>query len=165
VGRERDSTTRDAPTDELATAGEMISGQAFTALYEIVPAAPAAGPAPGSTPGGTRPTPPSVLETSAGELLTVRLHFVEPEGGQRRTLAFPLAETTGRAAAPSADLELATAAAEFAQWLHTRPGGSAAVLRDVLTRAESAAADPADDSDGRRAEFVALVRQAQLLLE
>lgn len=149
VGRERETAARTAPIDELATTSEFASGQTFTALYEIVPAVP------------------SVVDASVGDLLTVRLQFATPAGGAPRTLAFSLA---GRAAAttpaPSADFQLAAAAAEFAQVLRQGPTrADAATLRRIEQRAAAAAPDAPDEDGNRGAELVQLVRRAQALLE
>jgi anti-sigma factor RsiW len=150
VGRERDASARTAPIEELATAPELAAGQAFTALYEIVPAAP------------------SVVDARAGELLTVRLQFVAPAGGPPRTLEFSLAgREVGSAPDPSADFQLAAAAAEFAQVLRQGPTrAEAATLRRIEERAAAAAAPGAPELDGNRgAELLQLVRRAQALLE
>jgi hypothetical protein len=77
IGREHEASARTTPIDELATAPELGASQAFTALYEIVPAAP------------------SVVDARAGDLLTVRLQFAAPAGGARRTLEFNLASRSG----------------------------------------------------------------------
>jgi hypothetical protein len=142
IGREHDTVARDAPVDALAEARELIAGQSFTALYEILP------------------VPAALRETSAGDLLTVRLQYAEPEGTVRRTLTFSLTARRGETA-PSADFQLAAAAAEFAEILNASDGGGAGARREALTRVAQVAENP----DGRRAEFFELVRKAQLLLE
>lgn len=152
LGRTGATAARVRPVDQLATAEAMVSGQAFTALYEITPAARV-----------PRPAPPAATESRPAELLAVRLHYTEPAGGPAKTMEFSLDDPDEFSAPASADLQLAAAVADFATVLHTAPENGAVMLQDVL--AWAATANPADDLDGRRADFVELVRRAQLLME
>jgi anti-sigma factor RsiW len=151
IGRDDEAGPSTRQPDELATARQLQSGQGFTALYEIVPAAP-----------------PPGLGAGAGDLLTVHLSFVGVTGGPRQMLEFSLADrgAGGGPLEPSADFQLASAVAEFALVLRqaTMPDRAAA-MREVLLRATNATFNEADDPDGRRAEFVELVRLTQSLLE
>ncbi len=150
IGRERETAARATPVDELATAPELAPGQAFTALYEIVPVVP------------------FVREARAGELLTVRLQFDEPAGGPRRTLEFSLAGRNAGAAAPpvSADFQLAAAAAEFARVLQQGPTrADAATLRRLEERVAAPAPGAPEEGGNRGAELAQLVRRVQALLE
>ena len=155
IGRDGESSTRDVPKDDLASAEVWHSRQTFTALYEITPVAPT---------GGVGVS--TLQDAQTGDLLTVRVQFIAPSGGGRRTLEFSLAGRSDGVKAPSADFQLAAAAADFALVLRHAPSraGSAA-LQDVLSLAATASGNAADDADGRSAEFFSLVRQAQSLME
>jgi len=137
--------------DGLASAPDIFARQAFTALYEIVPAL---------SPGA------SSLEVTPATLLTLRLYYDDPTGGPRRTLEYSVADRRRGEEGVSTDFRMATAAAEFALALRDpRSPGRSAALQAVRDRAAGAATDPANDPDGRRAGFVELVKQAQTLLE
>jgi hypothetical protein len=156
VGANREVAAQTAPIDELAAAPAMFAGQAFTALYEILPVAPARETAPRS----------AVLPVSPTELITVRLQYAEPAGGTARTLEFSLADRRPAAMAESEDFRLAAAAAEFALVLRQpQSPGTGPALRAVLERVAAAVVSSGEDPDGRRAEFREFVRQAQSLLE
>lgn len=155
IGRDGESSTRDMPKDDLAAAEEWHARQTFTALYEITPVAPTGG-------DGVS----TVRDAQTGDLLTVRVQFIAPSGGGRRTLEFSLAGRSDRAKVPSADFQLASAAADFALVLRHAPSRAGfAALQDVLSLAATTSGNAADDADGRSAEFFSLVRQAQLLME
>jgi hypothetical protein len=157
VGSATDTLTSDAPSTELATAEQFLSGQGFCALFELVPAPPADRPN-----ASSRNLSPGV---PLGDLLTVHLQFLAPDGGTPRTLNFSLAPATRDSTPASADFQLAAAVAEFALVLRDPPAARAEALRRVVRGTEAAAADASFDPAGQRAEFLGLVKLAQPLLE
>jgi hypothetical protein len=157
VGSARDTLTADSPSTDLASAEQFFSGQGFCALFELVPAPSADRPKDSSRPPGS--------SAPLGDLLTVHLQFLAPEGDTPRTLNFSLAPSPRDAAPASPDYQLAAAVAEFALVLRDPPGARAEALRGVVRAAEAAAADVSFDSAGQRAEFLTLVKIAQSLLE
>lgn len=141
-------------TDDRVDAGEMGAGRRMVALYEIVPAAQAE---------PTLPTADSRYQAktlvSSGETLCVSVRYQLPDTGETRQTGSALSapEPLG---AMSETLAFAAAVAEFGL-----------VLSDSAYRADASLADAAalalanrgTDEYGYRAEFVQLIRLAQLL--
>jgi Ca-activated chloride channel family protein len=147
--------------DDTKDAGELGSGHAVTALYELIP--------PGSPDLADVPRPDSLRYTktpsrtnasASSELLYVKLRYKPPTGVQSRELAHIVAdETTAR---PSTDFVFASAVAEFGMVLRDSPHKGKSSLDSVIVRGErSRGADPF----GYRAEFVSLARMARDVLE
>jgi len=147
--------------DDTKDAGELGSGHAVTALYELIP--------PGSPDLADVPRPDSLRYTktpsrtnvsASSELLYVKLRYKPPTGVQSREIAHIVAdETTAR---PSTDFVFASAVAEFGMVLRDSPHKGKSSLDSVIVRGErSRGADPF----GYRAEFVSLARMARDVLE
>ena len=147
--------------DDTKDAGELGSGHAVTALYELIP--------PGSPDLADVPRPDSLRYTktpsrtnvsASSELLYVKLRYKPPTGVQSREIAHIVAdETTAR---PSTDFVFASAVAEFGMVLRDSPHKGKSSLDSVIVRGErSRGADPF----GYRAEFVSLARMARDVVE
>ena len=147
--------------DDTKDAGELGSGHAVTALYELIP--------PGSPDLADVPRPDSLRYTktpsrtngsASSELLYVKLRYKPPTGVQSREIAHIVAdETTAR---PSTDFVFASAVAEFGMVLRDSPHKGKSSLDSVIVRGErSRGVDPF----GYRAEFVSLARMARDVLE
>ena len=147
--------------DDTKDAGELGSGHAVTALYELIP--------PGSPDLADVPRPDSLRYTktpsrtnasASSELLYVKLRYKPPTGVQSREIAHIVAdETTAR---PSTDFVFASAVAEFGMVLRDSPHKGKSSLDSVIVRGDrSRGADPF----GYRAEFVSLARMARDVLE
>jgi Ca-activated chloride channel family protein len=138
------------PAAARGSSGETVdgvsvgAGRSFTALYEIVPA---------SASVATRAADP-------GELLVAKINYREPAGTADRELAFPLLDTGGRFVDASAEFKFAAAVAEFGMLLRDSPHKGRSTWGDVMAWG----ATGTSGSDGR-AEFVALARQAQNLMQ
>ena len=142
--------------DDTADAGEMGAGQTMIALYEIIPAADGA---------ETTPTAATRYQerTAAGsdETLYVSVRYKLPDTGE-------VLETGVAAAAPGAfgamseTMAFASAVAEFGLLLEHSDYKADADIKSVLARALD---NRGDDAFGYRAEFVQLVRLAELLSE
>ena len=97
---------------------------------------------------------------ATGELLTLKLRYKEPEGDTSKLLEFPLKDRGHSFNAASRDLQFAAAVASFGMILR----GSEHRGNDNLAAvAEIASGALGDDPGGYRAEFVDLVRKAQML--
>ena len=147
--------------DDTKDAGELGSGHAVTALYELIP--------PGSPDLADVPRPDSLRYTktpsrtnasASSELLYVKLRHKPPTGVQSREITHIVAdETTSR---PSTDFVFASAVAEFGMVLRDSPHKGKSSLDSVIVRGErSKGADPF----GYRAEFVSLARMARDVVE
>ncbi len=142
--------------DDRKDAGEMGAGHTVTALYEIVPA-------------GVEGTIPSVdalkyQKTASAEfaksdeMLTVKLRYKAPMGDVSQLLSVPLRDSNVAIEAASEDLRFAAAVAEFAQILRESEYKGTATLDQVI---ELAAGSLGGDPNGRRAEFLYLVKTAK----
>ena len=119
--------------------GEMKAGQAVTVLYEVVPAA---GPLPDA------------------QTLTASIEYKEPEDVRPRVVFHSCVGYGGHFGSASADFKFAAAVAEFGLLLRGQLAATQAQLEAVAARA---ADGRGFDRDGRRAELITLVQQAQQL--
>ena len=147
--------------DDTKDAGELGSGHAVTALYELIP--------PGSPDLANVPRPDSLRYTktpshtsasASSELMYVKLRYKPPTGSRSREITHVVAdETTAR---PSADFVFASAVAELGMVLRDSPHKGKSSVDSVIVRGErSRGADPF----GYRAEFVSLAKMARDILE
>jgi Ca-activated chloride channel family protein len=147
--------------DDRKDAGEIGSGHTVTALYEVVPA-------------GQRVENPGVDElkyarpsdapqgTGAGELMTVKLRYKQPDGDASEPLNVGVLDARTAFGNASADFKFAASVAEFGMLLRgSRYKGQAS----YGTAAELARASVGEDLQGRRAEFVKLIESARSLSE
>jgi len=147
--------------DDTKDAGELGSGHAVTALYELIP--------PGSADLATVPRPDSLRYTktpsrtaasASSELMYVKLRYKPPTGSTSREITHTVAdETTAR---PSTDFVFASAVAEFGMVLRDSPHKGKSSLDSVIVRGERS---KGPDPFGYRAEFVSLARVARDVLQ
>jgi len=147
--------------DDTKDAGELGSGHAVTALYELIP--------PGSPDLANVPRPdsprytktPSRTNASASsELMYVKLRYKRPTGSRSREITQVVADET--TASPSTDFVFASAVAELGMVLRDSPHKGKSSLDSVIVRGErSKGADPL----GYRAEFVSLAKMARDILQ
>ncbi len=151
--------------DDAKDAGEIGAGHSATALYEIVPAAPAQLAAATSLKyqQPTAPTVPAEQLTDAaltGELLTLSLRYKLPDADESKRLEFPLLNSRQRFSEASMDFRFATAVASFGMLLRNsvhRGDTSLAAIEEI------AAAALGSDEQGYRTEFLDLVRRTAAL--
>jgi Ca-activated chloride channel family protein len=142
--------------DDRKDAGEMGSGHAVTALYEVVPVGVRTDiPADDSLTYQATTVRPDARHSS--ELLTVRLRYKDPKGSTSR-----LVETavTDRTRGASEDLRWASAVAEFAMLLRDSEFKGTASWEQTLSLARGARGS---DEQGYRGEFSGLVETARTL--
>ncbi len=147
--------------DDTKDAGELGSGHAVTALYELIP--------PGSPDLANVPRPDSLRYTktpsrtnasASSELMYVKLRYKPPTGSRSREITHVVAdETTAR---PSADFAFASAVAELGMVLRDSPHKGKSSLDSVIVRGERSRGA---DAYGYRAEFVSLAKMARDILE
>ncbi|MCC6489206.1 MAG: VWA domain-containing protein [Candidatus Hydrogenedentes bacterium] len=164
-------------------AGEMGSGEAVTALYELVPAGMSVG-APRVDALKYQPAPtPSPTGEASPETMTVKIRYKEPEGDASRKFEVPVVDSGQGYDQSSRDYRWAVAVAGFGMVLR-HPCSVDAVRRDdddeivtqmgdeepgqLGTLTLGSVRDIAEgangyDPDGRRAEFLSLVVAAQTL--
>lgn len=142
--------------DDRKDAGELGAGHTVTALYEIVPAARAAGP--GGEPLKYQRSEPLTAAAEKDELATIKLRYKPPEGQESRLIERVVTDQRPRQAEASRDLSFAAAVAAFGMLLRESPYRGTATYQSVLALAEQGLAN---DTNGYRSEFIQLVRQAQ----
>ncbi len=168
-------------------AGEIGAGHTVTALYEIVPAGkpvavgavddlkyqqptdegawgrgPAEPPAREESGGSpqARPQPPKSQPDIAGELLTLKMRYKEPEGDASRKLEWPVTDDGKNFTAATGDFQFAAAVAGFGMLLRDSQHKGNLTYAAALELAQGGVGD---DRQGYRAEFVDMVRRAKSL--
>jgi Ca-activated chloride channel family protein len=146
-------------------AGEIGAGHTVTALYELTP--PGTQPVPGVNElryQKPAPLPENVVESS--ELMFVKLRYKAPDGDVSTLIEHPVVGTIpdpthlGGNIDPLPDTKFAIAVAEFAMLLRDSVHKGSGHYDQVLALAR---AGKGADPNGRRAEFISLVKSAQAL--
>jgi Ca-activated chloride channel family protein len=141
--------------DDRKDAGELGAGHSVTALYEIVPAGERVD-MPGIDPLRYQTPAAQSAGTHAGELMTVKLRYKQPDGDASQLLAYPV--HSRRDMMP--ELGFAAAVAEFGMLLRDsefKGSASFAQVRQLAARFKG------EDPHGHRAEFIRLVAVAESL--
>jgi Ca-activated chloride channel homolog len=142
--------------DDPAPGIDVAAGYGLTALYEIVPAAPARGGPSGAD---------AAVAAASARLATVTLHYREAAGEGSQVLEVAAADPGKAFEAASADLQFAAAIAEFGMILRDSPHRGKATMADVIAWARAGAGKRGDDPFGYRAEFIDLARRTETLLQ
>nr|WP_245214426.1 von Willebrand factor type A domain-containing protein [Pararoseomonas indoligenes] len=161
IGYETRALRREDFNNDRVDAGEVGSDRAVTALYEFVPAGAEAA-APIEPLRYADPRRPAATDRRSAELAFLRIRYKLPGEARSRLIerAVTPADALTRFEDASVDARFATAVAGFAQALRR----SRYLGEWGLPQAEAVAAGArGEDADGRRAEFVSLVRLAQAL--
>lgn len=164
IGYENRLLTAAEFDDDKKDAGEIGAGHCVTALYEIVPAASpqlALASLKYQQPAGPV-VPQEQLSDAAktGELLTLSLRYQLPAANESTLVEVPLLNSRKRFSEASVDFRFAAAVASFGMLLRDsvhRGDTSFAAVEEI------AAAALGDDENGRRIEFLDLVRRAATL--
>lgn len=139
--------------DDKKDAGEIGAGHSVTALYEIVPAGLDVDVPPVDSLKYQTPTSP-LGNTSAGELLTVKLRYKAPDGDKSRLIAVPV---RNRPRELESNLGFASAVAEVGLLLRESAHASGARFESAIARARRFRGS---DEHGDRAEFIGLAELA-----
>ncbi|MGD1929406.1 MAG: von Willebrand factor type A domain-containing protein [Leptolyngbyaceae cyanobacterium] len=141
--------------DDQKDAGELGAGHSVTALYELIPADSAAA-IPGVDPLQYQES--TVLPSD--DLLTLKLRYQQPDGDTSQLVQQALQREEIWQNTPSANMQFASAVAEFGLLLRNSEYKADADYEAVFTRATQS---QGADFYGYRAEFLDLVQQADLL--
>ncbi len=155
IGYENRSLRSEDFNDDKKDAGEIGAGHTVTALYEVVPAGREM-KLPGVDPLKYQKT--STIHTTAGELLTIKLRYKEPEGDSSKLMAVVVKDGDSAFENASNDFRFASAVAAFGMLLRDSPNKGRATYEDVIRLAWSA---KGHDKQGYRSEFINLVRNAK----
>lgn len=158
VGYENRLLANEDFNNDKKDAGDMGVGHTVTALYEIVSATDKAGK-------GVNWVDPLKYQqnTVVGhlpEVLTVKLRYKQPGEDKSQLMEQVLPYNRQQITAAPEDFRMATAAAAFGQLLRNSAFKGAITYDDVLQLASSA---KGQDKEGYRAEFIQLVKKAQLV--
>ncbi len=155
IGYEKRLLQNEDFNDDKKDAGEMGAGHSVTALYEIVPAGAAIDlPQVDRLKYQRSPRPPSPSGAGAGELMTVKIRYKDPDGNKSRLMTVAV---RNRTADPTSRLGFAASVAQFGMLLRDSKYKGTATWRETVDLARH---HRGDDSDGYRAEFVRLVELA-----
>ena len=122
--------------DDAKDAGEIGSGHAVTALYEIVP-------------------------RGSGTMATLRLRYKEPPSHTSKLMTTTIADTGKSSYEASPDMQFATAVAEFGMLLRNSKHKGSATYADVLALAR---AMRGPDTEGYREEFLRMVEAGRTIM-
>ncbi|MDP6557868.1 MAG: VWA domain-containing protein [Pirellulaceae bacterium] len=162
IGYENRLMTAAEFDDDKKDAGEIGAGHSVTAIYEIVPAAPAQ-VATAESLKYQQPAAPTVPEeqltdaAKSGELLTLSLRYKLPDSDESTLVEVPLLSSRKPFSEASMDFRFATAVASFGMLLRDsahRGDTSFAAVEEIASAAIG------DDEKGYRTEFLDLVRLA-----
>ena len=142
--------------DDTKDAGEIGAGHTVTALYEIVPAG-AAKPSTTELKYQTKQAVPAVVDAAEeykDELLTLKLRYKSPEGGESKLLEFPIKNSDTLIKDASSDFRFAASVAGFGMLLRQSPHRGNATFDQVRKLARTSLGE---DPMGLRAEFLGLI--------
>jgi Ca-activated chloride channel family protein len=159
VGYENRMLNKEDFNDDLKDAGELGSGHAVTALYEIIPA--------GATTDKLKDVDdlkysPKVESRPLlnNEAMTVKLRYKKPDGDNSMLMAHPVKEKNLPWKNASDQFRFAAAVAEFGMLLRDSDYKGNSSFTQLLSMASSALGA---DTDNYRREFISLVQKASKL--
>lgn len=170
IGYETRALRREDFNNDKVDAGDVGSGHAVTAIYEITPVGAKKQLVDGLRYGARATAKRTVVppvDGKNGELGFFKLRYKLPNAETSRLMTMPIRMTddapasvgTGKTSSPgSSDVRFATAVAAFGQLLKGEPWMKDFGYDDVIALANAA---KGDDPFGLRAEFVNLVRLAK----
>jgi Ca-activated chloride channel family protein len=158
VGYENRMLKNEDFNNDKKDAGDMGAGHTVTALYEIVPAGANA-----DQPLAVDPLKYQLTKKATGntsEMLTVKLRYKQPTDSRSQLISQVLHWKKQDISDAPEDFRMATAVANFGLLLRNSEHKGNATYQQVLKLAGNARGS---DEEGYRAEFIQLVKKAQLL--
>jgi len=143
--------------DDRKDAGEIGAGHTVTALYEIVPAGQRV-ENPGVDELKYQQAAPPTEGAGANELMTIKLRYKEPDGGDSKPLSVGVPDSGASYRNASENFKFSAAVAEFGMLLRDSRYKGQASYDGAL---ELARASKGADLRGYRTEFVKLVETAK----
>lgn len=157
VGYENRMLNDEDFNNDKKDAGDMGAGHTVTALYEIVPVG-AATEQPGTDPLKYQQN--KAVAGNSKEVLTVKMRYKAPEGQQSKLVTKVLDWKQQDISQAPEDFRMAAAVADFGLLLRNSEHKGNATYEQVLNLAGNARGK---DEEGYRAEFIQLVKKAQLI--
>jgi Ca-activated chloride channel family protein len=142
--------------DDRKDAGDVGAGHAVTAIYEIIPAGVEV---PSSRVDALKYQPSVPSAATAGELLTIKVRYKEPDGTTSKLLSRTVTTSSARAALASTsnDYRWAAAIAGFGMMLRESPYRGNLSWQQVFALAEGAVGR---DVEGYRRQALAMIALA-----
>lgn len=160
VGYENRLLENEDFNNDKKDAGDMGVGHTVTALYEIISATGKAGK--GANWVDPLKYQQNTIVGNLPEVLTVKLRYKQPDENKSQLMQQVLPYNRQQITEAPEDFRMATAAAAFGQLLRNSAFKGNITYNDVLQLASSA---KGEDKEGYRAEFIQLVKKAQLIDE
>jgi secreted protein with Ig-like and vWFA domain len=157
VGYETRALKREDFNNDKVDAGDVGSGHAVTAIYEITPVGSAAQLIDERRYAASE-KPKVAAQGKANEYGFLKIRYKLPGESQSRLMEQPIRQDMGVPAAVRQDVAFSTAVAGFGQLLRGGRYTGALSYDDVIRQAEAARGE---DEFGYRAEFVQLARKAR----
>jgi len=158
VGYENRMLQNEDFNNDKKDAGDMGAGHTVTALYEIVPSGKG-----NDQPLAVDPLKYQLAKQPVGnsqEVLTVKLRYKEPKASTSQLITQVLPWKSQDITSAPEDFRMATAVADFGLLLRNSEYKGNATWDQVLKLAGNARGT---DEEGYRAEFIQLVKKAQLI--
>ena len=159
IGYENRALRNEDFNDDTKDAGDMGSGHTVTAIYEIVPKGVNSAYLTSTDKIKYQAVSPTDAATS-NEVLTVKIRYKQPDSNKSQKIEKVLNDTKTAFENTSENFRFAAAVAEFGLLLRQSAFKGKANYAQVI---EVAKAAQGTDADGYRAEFLSLVKQAELL--
>ncbi len=166
IGYENGASKPEGAGGEKGAAEEIGAGHEVTALYEIVPVGAPAPKMSGDVeelryqPVGAGVAARDESDAINAELLTLKIRFKEPLVDVSRKMEIPVIDTGAAFEAASKDFKFAAAVANLGMMLREPVAVARADYDRIISWAE---AGKGDDADGKRGEFIELVKKARTL--
>jgi len=158
IGYENRLLNKEDFNNDKKDAGELGSGHAVTALYEVIPAGAKNEFAEGvdklKYQQQNKPVPAAA---ATDEILTVKFRYKKPDGETSKLIEHPVVDAPGNT---STNFRFAAAVAEFGMLLRNSEFKQSASYNNAWQLAKNALGS---DEEGYRSEFLKLLKNAQSL--
>ncbi len=162
VGYENRLLAKEDFNNDKKDAGELGSGHAVTALYEIIPAGTIAVELDSVDALRYQATKRVQPAAFGDELLNIKLRYKQPDGHTSKLLQEPVKDSSNVLSATSDNFRFAAAVAEFGMLLRNSQYKGNAGFSEAKQLALTATGD---DREGYRQEFVKMIGAAKSLKE
>jgi len=159
IGYENRLLNKEDFNDDKKDAGELGSGHAVTALYEVIPV--------GIKDSFMKKVDALKYQKSnadfsrastTGEIMNIKLRYKQPGGDVSNLIEHPVFDTKSMLASTSNNFRFASAVAEFGMLLRQSEYKSNSSFGNVISLAKNATGK---DEEGYRSDFIKLVSNAQ----
>jgi Ca-activated chloride channel homolog len=160
VGYENRALNNEDFNDDKKDAGELGSGHAVTALYEIIPTEVENSPYLKKIDKLKYQSEKELAVSNSKDICTVKLRYKKPDGNQSKLIEKTINDELVTIENASSNLRFAASVASFGMLLRNSEFKGTSTYADVLSMGKTAIGK---DDEGYRAEFLNMVRSMQLL--